>query len=82
MTDTKCFVNEHCIGCGTCVAVAEKLFAMTWGRAEVIVQPETDADKSAFKVAQMSCPVWAIIEEAKVIEMWTPAIDEDIKLAA
>ena len=60
---SKCFVNEHCIWCGTCVAVAEKLFAMQWGHAEVILQPSTDEEKASFKVAQMSCPVWAIIEE-------------------
>lgn len=63
MVETKCFVNEHCIWCGTCVAVDDKLFVMKDGKAEVIKQPENEQEKASFKNAQMSCPVAAIIGE-------------------
>ena len=67
MTDQNtCFVNEHCIGCGTCVAVASDLFAMDNGHAKVTKQPTAQAEVGSFKMAQSSCPVAAIIGEPKV----------------
>lgn len=61
----KCYVNEYCIGCGVCVAVAEKLFAMENGTSHMTNQPTTAADVASFKNAQTACPVAAIIGEPK-----------------
>lgn len=58
-----CHVNEHCIGCGTCVAVAPELFAMDNGHAKVTKQPATSAEVGSFNMAKSSCPVAAIIGE-------------------
>jgi len=70
MTDQNtCFVNEHCINCGVCVAVAGDLFAMDGGHSNVTKQPTTAAEVASFKNAQMSCPVAAIIGEPKADEM-------------
>jgi ferredoxin len=85
MTDQNtCYVNEFCIGCGVCVAVADKLFAMEGGHSKVIQQPVTPEEIAAFKNAQSSCPVAAIIgepkTETKVIPM-NPE-QEDIAQAA
>jgi ferredoxin len=60
-----CYVNEHCIGCGVCVAVAGDMFAMDNGHSKVTKQPATAAEVAAFKNAQTSCPVAAIIGEPK-----------------
>jgi len=52
--------KEKCIGCGTCSAVAPKLFRMKCDKAEVIKQPKTEDEKKLAKEASESCPVNAI----------------------
>ena len=63
-----CHVNESCIGCWTCVALAPDLFAMEGGHANVTKQPESQGEVASYKVAQSSCPVAAIIGEAKELK--------------
>ncbi len=62
MSDSKCFVNSNCIWCGTCVAVADQLFAIdpASNLAVVVKQPETPEERSSFENAKSSCPVQAI----------------------
>lgn len=61
-----CHVNESCIWCGTCVALAPELFAMDWGHAHVTKQPDSQAEVGSFNNAKSSCPVAAIIGEPRV----------------
>jgi len=66
MTDENiCHVNEHCIGCGTCVAVAPEFFSMDGGHAKVTSQPTAQEEIASFKNAQSVCPVGAIVGEPK-----------------
>lgn len=64
-----CSVTGNCIGCGVCVSLAGKLFAMDGGHSKVIQQPTTVEDIASFNVAKSSCPVAAIIGEPKAEEM-------------
>ena len=53
----KITVNESCIGCGTCTAVAPDVFEMNdEGLAVVVSEDNLDAAKEAAE----SCPVEAI----------------------
>lgn len=57
-------VNQDiCIGCGACVGVADKIFAMQKGKAIVIKKPESKEELAGFRVGQMVCPVWAIEDD-------------------
>jgi len=42
--ENTCHVNELCIGCGVCVAVADQLFAMENGHSKMIKQPASAAE--------------------------------------
>lgn len=53
-------INDMCIGCGTCVAINDKLFKIEEGKAKVVKQPETDEEKASYEQAKASCPVGAI----------------------
>ncbi len=49
--------QDLCIGCGTCVALCPKVFAMgSEGKATVISQDDVEGAKNA----ESSCPVSAI----------------------
>jgi ferredoxin len=52
-------INNQCIGCGTCAAVAPELFKVEGVPAELIKQP-TPEDKAKYDEAQSMCPVAAI----------------------
>jgi ferredoxin len=49
---------EKCIGCGTCVALADKTFVMEGDKA--IVKKEVGDDEETIKMAIDSCPTQAI----------------------
>jgi len=52
-------INDKCIGCGTCAAVAPEIFKVEGVPAEIIkkLSPE---DKEKYDQAQAACPVDAI----------------------
>lgn len=52
-------INDKCIGCGTCAAVAPELFKVEGIPAQLIKQP-TAEDKEKYDAAQAACPVDAI----------------------
>ena len=49
---------DLCIGCGSCVAVAPKVFEMKEIKAEVIGEPEGEEEN--VKMAKDTCPTDAI----------------------
>ena len=55
--------KEKCIGCGSCVALAEEFFKIDekTGKAKVIKQ--SAKENEAVKTAILSCPAGAICEE-------------------
>ena len=55
-------VNDQCIGCGTCVAIDDKLFKMegTPPKAKLLKQPETPDELKKYDEAKAACPVGAI----------------------
>ena len=56
-------VNENCVGCGNCCAIAENVFDFSdEGYAEVIVDKISEEDMAAAISAKDSCPVGAIEE--------------------
>ncbi len=56
--------KTKCIGCGTCIAVAGDFFGLAdQGKAKIIKQPQTPADKDVIKKAREFCPTGAIIIE-------------------
>ncbi|PJA48647.1 MAG: ferredoxin [candidate division SR1 bacterium CG_4_9_14_3_um_filter_40_9] len=61
-----CSVNGNCIGCGVCVNINNKLFAMDGGHSKVIKQPVTSEEIASFNMAKSSCPVTAIVGEPKI----------------
>ena len=54
------FVNENCISCGVCEAMAPMIFKVEDGTSKVIKQPETPEDKDSYQQAKSACPVEAI----------------------
>lgn len=53
-------VNDMCIGCGICAAIAPEIFKVEGIPAIVIKQPETPQAKIAYEDAKTSCPTLAI----------------------
>ena len=53
-------VNDKCIGCGTCAAVAPDVFDMTEGKATVKADCDTAAHADKINEAKDACPVVAI----------------------
>ena len=51
--------SEKCIGCGTCVALADKTFEMVGDKA--IVKNSNGDDAETIKMTADSCPTQAII---------------------
>lgn len=57
-------VNDTCIGCGACTAVAPEVFDLNAdGLAENILGDVPAELEDAAKEAMASCPVGAIVEE-------------------
>ncbi|MEG0277059.1 MAG: ferredoxin [Coprobacillus sp.] len=57
-------VNENCIGCGACTAVAPEIFDLNSdGLAENIIGEVPAELEASAKDAIASCPVAAIVEE-------------------
>ena len=54
----KLVINNGCIGCGKCVAIARNTFAMQGGRAQVISQEYVQS--AGVQDAVAHCPVSAI----------------------
>ena len=52
-------INDKCIGCGTCAAVAPEIFKVEGVPAEII-KKLTPEDKEKYDEAKKSCPVTAI----------------------
>ncbi|MDP3994421.1 MAG: ferredoxin [bacterium] len=50
--------KESCIGCGTCVVIAEKTFVLKGDKAEVIIPPGDD--EKTIQEAMDSCAVNSI----------------------
>lgn len=56
-------VNENCVGCGNCCALAPDVFDFgDEGYAEVIVDEISEEDMNAAIEAKNECPVGAIEE--------------------
>ncbi len=55
----KVTVDDNCIGCGACVAVAPKIFKLENGKSVVIKQP-TKEEEEVVQEAAESCPTQAI----------------------
>ena len=53
-------VNDTCIGCGTCAAIAPEFFRVDSVPAVVIKQPETPEGQQQCDDAKSACPVAAI----------------------
>jgi ferredoxin len=53
-------INNQCIGCGTCSAIAPELFKVEGVPAELIKQPTTPEEQKKYDEAKSSCPVGAI----------------------
>ena len=53
-------VNDQCIWCWTCWAMAPDLFKVDGIPATVLKQPETPEEQKAYEEAKASCPVSAI----------------------
>jgi len=55
-------VNDDCIGCGACVAVAPEIFELSQEtmKSHVKRQPKTKKDNELTKQAAEACPVDAI----------------------
>jgi len=56
------FIDDNCIGCGTCVGIAPFCFRLNdiETKSMVFNQPQTDAEVQACEDALGSCPVSAI----------------------
>lgn len=52
-------INNQCIGCGTCAAIAPEIFKVE-GIPAQIIKPLTPTDKEQYDQAQSACPVAAI----------------------
>ena len=52
-------INNQCIGCGTCAAIAPELFKVEGTPAQLIKKP-TIEDKDQYEQAENACPVQAI----------------------
>jgi len=53
-------INNQCIWCGTCAAVAPDLFKVEGIPATLIKQPETPEEQQKYDDAKAACPVAAI----------------------
>ncbi len=56
------YVEDTCIGCGVCEAIAPTIFKVEDWMSYVIKQPETEEEKEQTKAAIEACPVDAIKE--------------------
>ncbi|MEM4396083.1 MAG: ferredoxin [Candidatus Woesearchaeota archaeon] len=53
-------VNDNCIGCGACSAIASSLFVIQDGKAHVLRSPKDTNEEEAVKNAADLCPAQAI----------------------
>ena len=53
-------INNQCIGCGTCAAIAPDLFKVEGTPATLIKQPTTPDEQAKYDEAKSACPVAAI----------------------
>ena len=57
-------VNDMCIGCGACTAIASNVFELTdEGTAKAVVEVVEEKDVEDVKDAMEGCPVGAIVEK-------------------
>ena len=59
----KVYINEKCIGCGTCARYYQDYFKVINNKAKVIKEIQNSFDETAIKDAADFCPVNAIIIE-------------------
>ena len=60
----KVSVNDKCIGCGACAAVAGDFFKVEGVPAVVIKQPTTPDEEKMCEAGKNACPMGAIELEA------------------
>lgn len=53
-------VNDNCIGCGACSAIASYIFKIDNGKALVIRNPKNSTEEEAVRNAADLCPAQAI----------------------